>query len=166
MWALTGGLAGALLFYTGNLLWLEVRRRNSSAQPAKIRLMASVTLGVCLGAMAGISALFIAGILLAESWHKPVYFSVFFAALGWAFLRQPAKAGAELLYLTALLTLLIPFAAWYHSGQSLFSALLEGDVIRFMVEGTAVLLASLFLLLGCSAQKRANRHDSSIWAKS
>lgn len=159
------GLAGALLFYTGNLLWLEVRRRNSNAQPAKIRLMASLTLGVCLGAIAGISALFIAGILLTETWHKTVYFSVFFAALGWAFLRQPAKAGTELLYLTALLTLLMPFAAWYHSGQFFLAALLDGNVLRFMVEGTAILLAVLFWLLARAAKKRADKTDNSIWAK-
>ena len=159
------GLAGALLFYSGNLLWLEVRRRNSGAQPAKVRLMASLTLGVCLGSVAGVSALFIAGSVLAEAWHSTVYFSVFCAALVWAFIRQPAKAGAELLYICALLTMLVPVAAWYSSGAFFLTPLLQGALLRPAVEGTAVLLAVLFCLLARASQRRANRQDNSIWAK-
>ncbi|MDP2716975.1 PepSY domain-containing protein [Rheinheimera sp.] len=156
------GLAGALLFYSGNLLWLEVRRRNSGAQPAKVRVMASLTLGVCLGAVAGISALFIAGSVLAEAWHSKVYVSVFFAALLWAVIRRPAKAGVELLYACALLTLLIPFAAWYSSGASFLTALLQGTILRPAVEGTALLLAWLFWLLARATKRRARRQDNSI----
>jgi len=50
------GLAGAWLFYSGNLLWIETRRKRADRQTGEIpvqrldtRLMASATVGVCLG---------------------------------------------------------------------------------------------------------------------
>ncbi|KZC41345.1 UNVERIFIED_ORG: hypothetical protein RHOFW104R5_16425, partial [Rhodanobacter sp. FW104-R5] len=44
------GLAGAFLFYSGNLLWIESRRkRRQTEQPLRTRVMAALTLGVCLG---------------------------------------------------------------------------------------------------------------------
>src|SRR5690606_21366798 len=56
------GLAGAWLFYGGNLLCIESRRRRASrdggvppVQRLDTRLMASVTVGVCLGCICGIS---------------------------------------------------------------------------------------------------------------
>ena len=72
------GLAGAFLFYSGNLLWIESRRKlewraaaawgeavaegsaATSKVPPKQRraayLMAALTIGVTLGCIAGISA--------------------------------------------------------------------------------------------------------------
>src|SRR5262249_5170239 len=44
------GLAGAFLFYSGNLLWIESRRKRRHAdQPLKTRIMARATVGVCIG---------------------------------------------------------------------------------------------------------------------
>src|SRR5690606_28645305 len=103
------GLAGAFLFYSGNLLWIEARRkRRVPQQPRRTRFMAALTLGVCLGAVAGISAAFVAGPLLQEAWVPRAYFAAFFAAVAWAFVRPPARAGHELLWLCALLTAAIP----------------------------------------------------------
>ncbi|WP_229505061.1 PepSY-associated TM helix domain-containing protein [Massilia mucilaginosa] len=54
------GLAGAFLFYSGNLLWIEARRKRlAQRQPLSGRLMAQATLGVCLGCVAGVSAVFL-----------------------------------------------------------------------------------------------------------
>jgi len=54
------GLAGAFLFYSGNLLWIESRRkleRRSGAvvQKRSTHVMANLTIGVTAGCMAGIS---------------------------------------------------------------------------------------------------------------
>jgi uncharacterized iron-regulated membrane protein len=55
------GLAGAFLFYTGNLLWVESRRKaqrqsaQAVSQKRSIMLMAAATVGVCLGCIGGIS---------------------------------------------------------------------------------------------------------------
>lgn len=44
------GLAGAFLFYSGNLLWVESRRKRRHAdQPLRTRVMACATVGVCIG---------------------------------------------------------------------------------------------------------------------
>lgn len=58
-------MSGAFLFYSGNLLWIEARRKRQRAvQPLSARLMAQATLGVCLGSVAGISAAFLTNKLL------------------------------------------------------------------------------------------------------
>jgi uncharacterized iron-regulated membrane protein len=50
------GIAGAILFYSGNLLWNESRRRTERRnggpviQKTSTRLMSAATVGVCLGA--------------------------------------------------------------------------------------------------------------------
>ena len=54
------GLAGAFLFYTGNLLWVESRRRKERKggavdQTRATRILSALTVGVPLGCVAGIS---------------------------------------------------------------------------------------------------------------
>lgn len=116
------GLAGAWLFYTGNLLWVESRRKRASqAQPLPVqrrdaRLMAAATVGVCLGCVCGISSMLLATRWLNGRvgdlvlWHQGLYYAAFFAAVGWAFARGAARAGAELLWCAAALTLAIPLS--------------------------------------------------------
>ncbi len=115
------GLAGAFLFYSGNLLWIEVRRKRSRqshlTQSRSSRILGSLTVGVSLGCMSGISA------AIANAKFSPIvfgdifisdatlYYCVFFAAIGWALLRGSAKSAAPLLYITAFFTALIPVAS-------------------------------------------------------
>lgn len=55
------GLAGCFLFYSGNLLWLETRRkRRQIEQPRHHHVLARLTVGVCLGSVIGIAVVFIA----------------------------------------------------------------------------------------------------------
>ncbi|WP_372931290.1 PepSY-associated TM helix domain-containing protein, partial [Shewanella putrefaciens] len=50
------GLSGAFLFYSGNLLWLEKRRKKQAAEQSRAsRLMASATVGICLGSVAALA---------------------------------------------------------------------------------------------------------------
>lgn len=117
------GLAGAFLFYTGNLLWLEVRRKKSrlsadgrpTQQSRSSRLLAALTVGVSLGCISGISlmiasAKFMPGIVgeIIPGGYGAVYYLVFFTALAWAFSRGPARGAVELLFATAICTALIP----------------------------------------------------------
>lgn len=160
------GLAGAFLFYSGNLLWIEARRkRMSETQPKRTRFMAALTLGVCLGCVAGVSALFLAGALLTEAMAGPVYFSVFFACVVWAFVRRPARAAIELLSLSAVLTAAIPVAAWLASGESPWSALLHGHSARVLVDISALLMAWAYALLARATLRRGREGDAnSVWA--
>ena len=113
-------LAGAWLFYSGNLLWIESRRKAVSAAAGEggprrsVRMLACATVGVCLGCVCGISLTIVAGKFLhgrvadLAAWHRYVYYSAFFASIGWALLRGPARSAVELPWLAALVTLAIP----------------------------------------------------------
>lgn len=116
-------LAGAWLFYSGNLLWIESRRKaKRNGQPAgahrrDVRLLAAATVGVCMGCVAGISLSIAAGrwiyghIADLNVWHWYVYYVIFFSCIAWAFLRGPAKASVELLRFAAAATLAIPLTS-------------------------------------------------------
>lgn len=160
------GLAGAFLFYSGNLLWIESRRkRRQLEQPRRTRAMAALTLGVCLGCIAGVSALFLAGGLWPH-WHvAPLYFSVFLACVAWACVRQPARAAHELLWLCALLTVLVPLAGWIGTDEHLFAAAWRGHWHRFFVDATALLLACAYAAMARAALRRGREGDrNSVWA--
>jgi uncharacterized iron-regulated membrane protein len=118
------GLAGAWLFYGGNLLWVETRRIKGVREAARadappiqrrdVRLMAAATVGVCLGCVCGISLTVVAGKWLhghvadLGAWHRIVYYAAFFAAVAWAFRRGAARAAVHLLWCAAACTCAIP----------------------------------------------------------
>lgn len=114
------GLAGAFLFYSGNLLWIESRRRKERAaggpvsQSRNTVWMAALTVGVCLGCVAGTSAAVVASKWLngrvanMELWLGCVYYAVFVGSVGWAFARGADRAGSHLLWLSAATTAAIP----------------------------------------------------------
>lgn len=113
-------LAGAWLFYSGNLLWVESRhkrqRKNEPpvTQRRDVYFMACGTVGVCLGCVAGLSVT-----IALTKWlthhvehladlHLISYYSVFFISIAWAFLRGPARGSIDLLWLATYSTLAIP----------------------------------------------------------
>ncbi|KQR87252.1 peptidase [Burkholderia sp. Leaf177] len=115
------GLGGAFLFYSGNLLWIESRRKAERRgesivvrQRPATYFMAALTVGVTLGCMAGISATLAAGKILSgrvadlPAWHARIYYAVFLASIGWAFVRGGARGSVELLAMTTFATLLVP----------------------------------------------------------
>ncbi len=160
------GLAGAFLFYSGNLLWIESRRkRRQVAQPGRTRFVAGLTIGVCIGCMAGVSAVFLAGALLPQPWIARSYFLVFFAAIAWAFLRPPTRAAHELLWLCALLTAAIPVAGWIGSGEHLIAAAWHGHWHRFVIDATALAMATGFWRMARATLRRGHTGDPhSLWA--
>ncbi len=159
------GLAGAFLFYSGNLLWIEARRkRRQVAQPRRTRFVAGLTIGTCLGCVAGVSALFLAGALLADAWVPRVYWGVFLTCALWAFLRPPARAAHELLWLCALLTAAIPLAGWWGSGEHLVAAALHGHWHRALTDATALAMALGFWRMASATLRRGRDGDpNSVW---
>ncbi|MET0289588.1 MAG: PepSY-associated TM helix domain-containing protein [Pseudoxanthomonas sp.] len=160
------GLAGAFLFYSGNLLWIESRRkRRQLQQPIRTQVMARLTLGICLGCTAGVSALFIAGALLPAAQAATAYYAVFGLALLWALLRPAARSATELLALCALLTAAIPFAGWLGTGEHLLGAALHGHGTRFWIGALALAFAALYARLAVATRRRARDADPhSVWA--
>jgi uncharacterized iron-regulated membrane protein len=167
------GLAGAALFYTGNLLWVESRRRRQKGPETVLQkrsawALACLTVGVSLGCVAGISATIAATKWLParvedlQAWHTGIYYAVFVAAIGWALLRGASRGAVELLWASALLTLAIPLSslagalgiggAWNHAGG-------------LAIDLTALAAVPVFVLLAHHTRRRLRHgHADSVWA--
>jgi uncharacterized iron-regulated membrane protein len=177
------GLAGAWLFYSGNLLWVETRRvkaeRDAPAgAPAPVqrrdaRLMAAATVGVCLGCVCGISLTIVAGKWLyghvsdLSMWHRIVYYTVFFAAIAWAFLRGAARAAVHLLWLAATFTFAIPattLMAWLAPSFGLWA---HTSAVALGVDATAFVSGLGFVWLArATARRVACGPRDSVWSAS
>lgn len=166
------GVAGAFLFYSGNLLWIEARRKRLSlVQPRSGRLMAQATLGVCLGCVAGISAMFVINKLAPAApgqlplWESRGYYAVFWLAVVWAFARPPARAAYELLALCAALTVAIPLSHWIGTGVNPLLALMNGDGVTVGVAVVALLAAALYWKMARAVLRRGLHGDPySVWS--
>jgi uncharacterized iron-regulated membrane protein len=144
------GLSGAWLFYSGNLLWIETRRKNARKggeveQSRSTRLLGSATVGVCLGCVAGLSLTIVAAKWLhgrvadLNHWHELIYYVVFLASVTWAFAWGAARSAVHLLVLCAAATMAIPLTTitavlipalglWAHGS----AATIGVDVVAFI----------------------------------
>ncbi|MDQ8732403.1 PepSY-associated TM helix domain-containing protein [Bradyrhizobium sp. LHD-71] len=144
------GLSGAWLFYSGNLLWIETRRRKARKggeveQSRSTRLLGSATVGVCLGCVAGISLTIVAAKWLhgrvadLNAWHAYIYYAVFLGSVAWAFAWGVARSAVHLLWLCAAATMAIPLTTltallppalgmWAHGS----AATIGVDVVAFI----------------------------------
>lgn len=154
------GVAGAVLFYTGNLLWIEShRRKKRKGEPLEesrsVEFMARLTVGVSLGCVIGVSLTVAAakwGLPPSrlEAWHSGIYYAAFLAAIGWAFLRGAPRASVELLWAAVVASLLVPIsslaslagASWSHTGSGR------------LVDVTAALAAGVFAWIAWKAGRR------------
>lgn len=113
------GFSGAWLFYSGNLLWIETRRKRARKggeveQPRSTRLLGSATVGVCLGCVAGLSLTIVAAkwlhgrVVDLNHWHELIYYVVFLGSVAWAFTWGAARSAVHLLWLCAAATMAIP----------------------------------------------------------
>ncbi|WP_130618818.1 PepSY-associated TM helix domain-containing protein [Dyella amyloliquefaciens] len=166
------GLAGAFLFYSGNLLWIESRRkRRHLDQPRRTQVMARATIGVCIGSCLAISGAFAAtwiAVRLGVEAGLPqriACYGLFLVACGYACVRPIARATVELLWATAALTIVVPLVdlafnvgdiarAWAPLGWSVLGVDLAG-----------IALGLVFVSFARAAARRARRGDTnSVWA--
>ncbi|MBS0224295.1 MAG: PepSY domain-containing protein [Proteobacteria bacterium] len=161
------GLAGAFLFYTGNLLWIESRRRrerNSTAEQTRsTRILGALTVGVPMGCVAGISVTVAAAKLLGEAttWriHSEIYYAIFLICVLWALLRGAARSGVDLAIVGALAMLTIPLASLV-AGPAWFET---ADLLA--VDGVAMASAAFLLMAARAARRRMTSGPrDSIWA--
>jgi uncharacterized iron-regulated membrane protein len=169
------GLAGAFLFYSGNLLWVESRRKSERRDGAAVTQrraaywMAALTVGVTLGCIGGISATLAAAKLLAghvaamHVWHAGIYYFGFLGSIAWACLRGGPRAAVELLFFATCATAAIPLASalgmlvpstglWFDPGT--------WGVDAVAVAGTACLA---WMLRATSRRVSLGRRDS-VWS--
>ena len=165
------GLAGAFLFYTGNLLWVESRRKKERKagaveQSRSTRILGSLTVGITLGCIAGISLTLASakwpGFPATAQGHSLLYYGVFCAAILWALWRGAARAAPELLAVSALATLAIPVTSlvtglsgtgWNHADSTLMI-----DIVA--LAGAAIYAAAAHK----TRQRTLNGPRDSIWS--
>ena len=175
------GLAGAWLFYGGNLLWIETRRKKLARDAAAgtpppqqrrdVRAIAAATVGVCLGAVCAISLTIVAAKWLhghvddMSLWHRSVYYLMFFGAIGWAFGVGAARAAIHLLWVAALCTFAIPatsLIAWLLPALGMWT---HTSAATLGVDLTALIGGIGFVWLARATTRRAlNGPTDSVWS--
>lgn len=166
------GILGAVLFYTGNLLWLQKRyKANHAEQSRATRLMAKLTVGVTFGALLGVAAVFAStkwlaltaiNVNVAYMWlYYSSFFAVLLAALRFEISRTPVQAQRLIailcmsLPLTSLLAYLLPKIGIWPANSAATWAL----------ELVAGVIAVVFWRLANKTKHNASKSDS-IWALS
>ncbi len=167
------GLGGAFLFYSGNLLWIESRRKRRQAQQGRAQInMARATVGLCIGLVVAISAAFVAAQVLERIAPQAVdagirwaCFVTWAACVLWAALRRPAQAARELLWCAAVLTALIPLAHGALSGWWWWASAGHGHWVLFWVDAVALAMAVGFAVMARATARRARDGEAnSVWA--
>nr|WP_246586775.1 PepSY-associated TM helix domain-containing protein [Stakelama flava] len=156
------GMAGAFLFYTGNLLWIESRRRKERKAGAVVqtratRILASLTLGIPLGCVSGIAISMAGarlGLVATYAGISALYYLVFIGITAWALMRGAAKSGGELLLVTAAAIATVSL-----------SDLCAGGEPAYLLNLTALSLAAGILILRSHAVRRSARGPrDSVWS--
>ena len=111
------GLGGAFLFYSGNLLWIESRRKRvGKGRGRGARAMASATVGIAFGCIAGMSlsiasAKWFNNMADLTAWHTNVFHGGLAAGLLIAFLFGAARGVVWLMAMAAAATAAIPLTS-------------------------------------------------------
>lgn len=167
------GLGGAFLFYSGNLLWIEARRRRrQQVQGRAQRVMARATVGACIGVCVAISAAFVAAQVAEAYWATQVDAVVrwtCFVTWGlcglWACVRSPAQAARELLWAAAGVTVLVAVAHGVMTGWWPWRSAVAGYWPLFWIDVIAVGMAVGFAAMARATRGRARSGDAnSVWA--
>lgn len=161
------GLMGAVLVYSGNLLWLESRRkRNSAIQPANLRWMAKATAGVFLGTCLGLAVAFSGALLSQGTTALSIFVGTVIVSLIFAALTAPAIAATGLLAATALACLAIPVIDALVTPDNVLRSIARGDWVLAGVDLVAIVCAIAFCLFARATWRRARRGDpNSVWAR-
>jgi hypothetical protein len=170
------GFSGAWLFYSGNLLWIETRRKKARRggeveQSRSTRLLGSATVGVCLGCVAGLSLTIVAAKWLhgrvadLNHWHELIYYVMFLGSVAWAFAWGAARSAVHLLWLCAAATMAIPLTTVL---AALFPALglwAHGSAATLGVDVVAFIGALGFAWMAVATMRRIrNGPTDSIWS--
>lgn len=133
-------LAGAVLFYTGNLLWLGKRARGGRRE---VRVLAALTVGTSCGAICGMAMMLLTArfqpqlLLTAQALAHTSYYLPFLAANLYALWRGAAMARVTLLHACIVLLCAIPAM----TGLAAAGWLPFAPRLLLPVDATALLLA-------------------------
>lgn len=171
-WAyFTLGLGGAFLFYSGNILWIESRRKKqrgpaSITQRRDTRILGALTVGVSLGCIVGISLTVAAAKILPAFGgqtlvaHSLIYYVAFLTSVTMAFLIGAARGAVALSGLAATACFSIPLASAFSpfwNGWNYGNATLSVDVVAFI--GGLAFIA----VMQRTRQRIRNAPEDSVW---
>lgn len=157
-------LAGAVLFYTGNLLWLGKRARDERRD---VRLLAALTVGTSCGAICGMATMLLTARfqpllpLAAETLAHASYYLPFLAVNLYALWRGAARATATLPHACIVLLCAIPAT----TGLAVAGGLPFTPRLLLPVDATALLLAIALYLLAPKSRLHTPERSSRITAK-
>lgn len=167
------GLGGAFLFYSGNLLWIESRRKRRQVEQGRAQInMARATVGVCIGLCVAISASFVGAQVLEQVAPQAVDHGIrwiCFVTWGvcalWAALRRPDQAARELLWAAAISTALVAVMHGALTGFWPWASAARSYWPLFWVDAVALALAFGFATLARASLRRARHGDpNSVWS--
>ncbi|GAB3305906.1 PepSY-associated TM helix domain-containing protein [Luteimonas notoginsengisoli] len=167
------GVGGAFLFYSGNLLWIESRRKRRQQAQGRAQVnMARATVGVCIGFCVAVSAAFVAAQAFealaparVDAGMRWTCFLAWAACAAWAAVRPPARAAREVLWLAAATTAAIPLAHGLASGLWPWTSAAAGHWGPFWVDAVALAMSLAFASLARASVRRARQGEpNSVWA--
>lgn len=167
------GVGGAFLFYSGNLLWIESRRKRRQQAQGRAQVnMARATVGICIGFCVAVSAAFVAAQAFealvpahVDAGIRWTCFATWAACAAWAAVRTPARAVRELLWLAAAVTIAIPVAHGLATGMWPWTSAVGGHWAPFWVDAVALAMAFVFARLARASSRRAREGEpNSVWA--
>ena len=135
------------MFLSGNVLWIEARRKRRkvasglSGERRDVRAMASLTAAVGAGTPLAIAAMLLAARLLPheqvaiDRWQEGIYYLVFLGSVLWSVFRPALAAARELL--SVLMLALLALLATPLLGSTPVAGAPQGSVA-----GTLVMLAA------------------------
>lgn len=170
------GISGAWLFYSGNLLWIETRRKRAREggeveQRRSTRLLGSATVGVCLGCVAGLSLTIVAAKWLhgrvddLNQWHELIYYAMFLASIAWAFTCGAARSAVHLLWLCAASTMAIPLTTLMALLLPALGMWAHGSAATIGVDAVAFVGSLSFAWMAVATRRRITTGPTdSIWS--
>jgi uncharacterized iron-regulated membrane protein len=160
------GLCGAAMVLTGNLMWLEARRKRDAAmQPRAARNVARATVSVCIGTCIGIAAAFV-GALCWPGVGAGCSFGVALAAsVVYSALRTPIVAARDLLATAALMSACIVIVDAALPNHGLMDSIARQDWALVGIDIAASVAAVLFACCARIAHRRAaHGAPTGVWA--
>ena len=165
------GVMGALLFYTGNVLWIESRTKRlrggdlAAPVPRHVRWVSCLNLGVSLGCVMGLSAALVAARWLSATTLSPdtvvhaAYYLCFAGCLAYAFMRGAQAATVGLLAAAAVATALIPATSLWVALAQWPAAWAKPNVPGLWFVDLLSLLGAAALALACLREVRRQRRQ-------
>lgn len=157
LWFLLG-MAGAFLFYSGNMLWVASREKQGGRG---LWLLARATPGICLGLCLALSATFVAtpvlmttGMMPVEGAEKTVFYIGWAGSFLLALVLRPPRTALYLLRATAVVTALIPLSHGWATGDFVWTKLAQGQWPLAGIDLGALCLAAGFAWLARLTRQR------------